>query len=102
MFTGGNPSSDVNINFAFGISTLLKTRHQKAMKVLWLDMKGETNFCCTTSEADTMIFPKGRHSMVGTDYFINAISEEEPSIIPEVMRTKNNDDTNPEILHDRQ
>jgi hypothetical protein len=81
MFTGGNASGYLNIYFAFGIPTLLKTSEQKAVKVLGLNAKRELNFFCTTNEAGTMIFPKGRDTMVGTDYFINAITKKEPPII---------------------
>jgi hypothetical protein len=81
MFPGGNPSSDMNIYFALSISTLLKTSQKKAVKSLRLKSKREVNFLCTPSQASAMIFPKGRHPMVGTDDFINAISEEEPPII---------------------
>ena len=81
MFPRGNASGYLNIYFAFGIPTLLKTGEQKAMKILGLDAKGKLNFFCTTNEAGTMFFPKGRDAVVGTDYFINAITKKEPSII---------------------
>jgi hypothetical protein len=71
----------LNIYFAFGIPTLLKTGKQKTMKILWLDAKGKLNFFGTTNEAGTMFFPKGRDAVVGTDYFINAITKKEAPII---------------------
>jgi hypothetical protein len=51
------------------------------MKILGLDAKGKLNFFCTTNEAGTMFFPKGRDSVVGTDHFINAIPKKEAPII---------------------
>jgi hypothetical protein len=81
MLTRGNASGYLNIYFAFSISALLKTSEQKAVKILRLDAKGKLNFFCTTNETGTMFLPKGRDAMVGTDYFINAITKKEPSII---------------------
>ena len=53
MLPRGHASGYLNIYFAFGMATLLKTGQKKAVKRLRLKSKRQENFLCTPIQAST-------------------------------------------------